>query len=284
MFKLCNQCNETKNVDNFSINKTLKNGNIVYKSKCKECRCLNEKNKRLLNLEKYKEKDKKYYDTHKEAKLKSSKNYNEKNKEELQIKKKEYYNKNKEIIKEYHNNNKEKRNIRLRNRTKTDKLYAITCSLRTRLYETIKNKDNMSYSKIIKTSTENLINWFDYQFNENMNWDNYGKYWNIDHVIPMSYFNLENKLDRDICLHWTNLRPLNSIENTEKSNKIDKNIIMSHVQIIKLFVQLNKEYQSNYENSWWQRIELWNGNNFEDDLSSLLFVEDNEMDNSQPSS
>lgn len=56
-----------------------------------------------------------------------------------------------------------------------------------------------------------------------MSWENYGKgklNWQIDHIIPINYFNLENLLDQQLCYHYTNLQPLWWKDNNQKSDKI----------------------------------------------------------------
>jgi hypothetical protein len=281
--KQCNNCLQEKELSYFSINKISKNGNKVYKSICKACHCENEKKRRQNNIEKFREKAQEYYNDNKEEILIKNKEYRSLNKTEIIEQKKTYYHNNRDIILLYHKNNKEKRNERLSNKIKTDKVYAIKCSLKTRLYELIKNK-NFSFSKIINTNCENLVNWFEYQFKDNINWDNYGKEWHADHVIPISFFNLEDLNDRQICFHWTNLRPLNSMENMKKSCKIIPEEILLHIKILSSYLlESNNGYQANYENIWWRRIELRYGNNPEDNLCSIL-TEYKEMDNSQPSS
>ena len=44
-----------------------------------------------------------------------------------------------------------------------------------------------------------------------MNWDNYGKMWEIDHIFPLS---------RGGSFHYTNTQPLTILENRTKSNNI----------------------------------------------------------------
>jgi hypothetical protein len=281
MSKKCNKCLETKEVSYFSINKTSKNGNIVYKSICKNCHSEVEKNRRKNNLEKFKEKDKKFYEKNKEIILEKNKKYRINNKSKIQEQKANYYISHKEEITLYHQNNKKKRNKRLQEKTSNDKIYAIKNSLKTRLYEIIKNK-TFSFSKLINTNCDNLIEWFEYQFNDNINWDNYGTDWHCDHLIPISFFNFEDEEDRIICFHWTNLRPLISTENIQKSNKICQDEILTHIQILKSFItKSNNGYQTNYENSWWRRLELRYGKNSKDNLYSLLKGYNN-MDNPQP--
>ena len=40
-----------------------------------------------------------------------------------------------------------------------------------------------------------------------MSWTNQGTYWDIDHVLPCSNFNLEQDEDIKKCFNWKNLRP-----------------------------------------------------------------------------
>lgn len=51
-----------------------------------------------------------------------------------------------------------------------------------------------------------------------MTWDNYGKYWEIDHKIPIQWGNptIEQVARR---LHYTNTQPLSKKENLEKGNR-----------------------------------------------------------------
>ena len=52
-----------------------------------------------------------------------------------------------------------------------------------------------------------------------MNFDNYGE-WEIDHIIPISKFNLRNKEDLEKCCHYTNLQPLWKHDNRVKYNNL----------------------------------------------------------------
>lgn len=58
------------------------------------------------------------------------------------------------------------------------------------------------------------------QFTRGMTWDNCGSFWHLDHIVPMSSFDLSNLKDRILVNHISNLRPLRAKENIRKGNKI----------------------------------------------------------------
>jgi len=58
-------------------------------------------------------------------------------------------------------------------------------------------------------------------FKEGMHWSNNTMHgWHIDHIKPISSFDLTNPEQLKKCCHYSNLQPLWAIDNLIKSNKL----------------------------------------------------------------
>jgi len=94
----------------------------------------------------------------------------------------------------------------------------------------IRNAMNMALKKGFKAghtiellgcSIEYLYHHLENQFTEGMTWDNYGRNgWHIDHIIPLSYFDLSDPEQQKRAWYYTNLRPMWASDNITKGNKI----------------------------------------------------------------
>ena len=69
--------------------------------------------------------------------------------------------------------------------------------------------------------------------------ENRGRVWHIDHVIPISQFNLEDPEQQLIAFNWRNTAPLPARENLAKNNRIIPSQIEQHL------IKLN-EYHTKY--------------------------------------
>jgi hypothetical protein len=88
-------------------------------------------------------------------------------------------------------------------------------NIRKSLHRSIqKNKHTIEY---IDCNIDKLKKWIEWQFDSNMNWENYGSYWHIDHVIPCANYKVSKNLD---IFKWCNLRPLQANKNLSKNDKI----------------------------------------------------------------
>jgi hypothetical protein len=97
--------------------------------------------------------------------------------------------------------------------------YRIKKSLAARLRNVlVKNDTTMNY---IGCNISFLREWFEYNFLDDMNWNNYGTVWSIDHVIPVKHFDLNKENEKYKCWNWTNLVPLHVKSNSSKKSSID---------------------------------------------------------------
>lgn len=62
--------------------------------------------------------------------------------------------------------------------------------------------------------------WLEAKFKRGMTWENHGKKWEIDHVMPLAKFDLSNPQHRRMATRYTNLQPLWKSDNQAKSDKI----------------------------------------------------------------
>jgi hypothetical protein len=56
------------------------------------------------------------------------------------------------------------------------------------------------------------------RFRDGMTWENHGELWEIDHIVPLSHFDLTNEYQLLMSNHISNLQPLLKKENREKSD------------------------------------------------------------------
>lgn len=65
--------------------------------------------------------------------------------------------------------------------------------------------------------------YIEHLFCEGMSWENYGNghgKWNIDHILPVSSFDLSTLDSQKKAFHFTNCRPMWAIDNIKKGNRI----------------------------------------------------------------
>lgn len=275
MNKQCTKCKVEKPPTAFA-----KNGEGL-RSQCKECRCIIAKEYREANIEKMRQKDKDYYQSNKNEVLAKAQEYRKKNRDAICSQKKEYYNANKDKITEYHKNHKEQRNIQKKIHRQNNPIVGVVESLKVRIHRVLKSTKTDKCWQYIGCNKPFLQEWIESQFDDKMSWDNYGKYWHLDHVIAINLFDMTSQENRKVCFHWTNLRPLEKTENMSKSDKFKIEDILKHRQTVQNFVHNTDRYQAISEKVWWLRLELRYGKNPEDDFVKWFT---NEMGNPQPSS
>ena len=99
--------------------------------------------------------------------------------------------------------------------------------VRTRIYNCLKVHKAKSSIEYLGTSTNDYLDWI-MTYNSDYNLDNYGPVWHIDHVIPISHFDLSNEKDQLLAFNWRNTMPLSANENLKKNNRLDTTQLTTH--------------------------------------------------------
>jgi hypothetical protein len=118
---------------------------------------------------------------------------------------------------------KEKYNQYIRKRRKNDTMFYITSIMRGRIRSAIKKSKSSKCSKtidLIGCSFKFLKQHIESQFKEGMSWEN-RKSFHIDHIRPLSSFDLTDPEQQKAACHWTNLQPLTPEENLRKAAKYE---------------------------------------------------------------
>jgi hypothetical protein len=142
------------------------------------------------------------------------------NKTKILLSAKKFYLENKKVVQDrqrlYNSKNKDSINQRVKLRRQQDPAFKVACSLRNRLNRAIRS-DWKSGSAVtdLGCSILTLKNYLESKFLPGMNWANYGK-WHIDHVVPLSKFDLTKRKELLQACHYTNLQPLWAIDNIQK--------------------------------------------------------------------
>lgn len=195
--KRCKNCKQRLVVTSFNKNKSTSDGLSYW---CKQC------NRVYLRQ---------YYSVNKSNMLAQQKRHYEDNKERILARCYLY-------TKQYRILNREKvastrRQYEFKKR-REDLQYRLRRYLRKRLWCALKgNFKSGSAVRDLGCSIKSLKKHLERQFRESMSWDNYGD-WHIDHVKPLSSFNLSEREELLKACHYTNLQPLWKTENLEKGN------------------------------------------------------------------
>lgn len=224
--KKCTSCNEDKPVQHFHKSSKSKDG---LQSQCKVCR-----NK----------KSSEYFSSNKEKCIESSKRWTKANKNRVNELKKIRRLKNKgtdkqekqktyskdEIKRRYRKNmlneswlkNRRIKRAVYEKKRRLNLLKRIENQIRCRTALALIGKVKLhKYQEYIGCSTEQLKSYLESKFQPGMGWHNWGRDgWHIDHIIPISSFDLNDTDQFKKAFHYTNLQPLWAEDNLKKGAKI----------------------------------------------------------------
>jgi hypothetical protein len=228
--KTCRLCNVTKEVSEFQYRKDRK----TYRNECKLCK------QAYMQTKNYKHKTKEeklIKQQEKEAKL----NVKDKICEECHIlkpitefelrtdtKEPSIRNQCKSCVQAYRNKyqreNEEykiKYNAYKRNRYKTDIQFKLTGDGRgkiTKIINKIRNGNADNKMTFLGCTSKELKKYFEKKFYNDINWTE--RNFQVDHKIPISWFDLTNEKLYNLCFNYKNLQPLTIEDHKKKGSNV----------------------------------------------------------------
>jgi len=208
----CNHCMEYKQVGDFIKNRKI----------CRECNNDKRRTKYLTNEE------------HRQKTIKQSSHY-KKNKiiqknilNELEIgegnKKCKYCQVIKPKQRFRHNR------LKCKDCEREEPISKIIRNVRSRILSAIKTK-NKHTIEYLGCNCSNYLKWLS-TIDDRYSYENHGNIWHIDHVIPVSKFNLLDENEQMVAFNWRNTMPLSVEENLKKNNKIIKSQVEQHYKTL----------------------------------------------------
>jgi len=214
--KECCKCGEIKHISCFCKDRQRKDGLCPQ---CRDCRSA-------------------YYLDNKEHISKHGREYREKNKEYIRKKKREYSENSPHIRMKWLENNSgyskkwyydnhehvlEYQRAYKTERYNDDIQYRLLALLRGRFSRSLgRGSEAGSAVRDLGCGINELKEYLESLFLEGMTWENHGIHgWHIDHIIPLSSFDLTDRGQILIACNYKNLQPLWAKDNLSKGDKIE---------------------------------------------------------------
>jgi hypothetical protein len=180
--KTCKKCNTEKLFIEYCKRKGEKDGLLRY---CKECM-------KPIHKKEY-NKDKKRHNARTNKWSQENKDYH------------------KSLMKSHYHNNKDYYREWNQNKMDTDPLFRLRHSINALINFHLKEGKSQSSIDYLGCTIQEYKIYLEPMFKPGMNWDNYGLYWEIDHIYPLS---------KGGSFHYTNTQPLSITENRTKSDSV----------------------------------------------------------------
>ena len=107
-------------------------------------------------------------------------------------------------------------------RCKVDPQFRLSCCLRSRVLVALSRQNARKSGrtfKLVGCTLKELVSRLEAMFLDGMSWENRSK-WHIDHIVPLSRFDLTDHEQQAAAFHYTNLQPLWAEDNLRKSDKL----------------------------------------------------------------
>jgi hypothetical protein len=179
---------------------------------CYSCKRRMNRESRNQNIQTYKAIQRRSYKNNRENYLASSKRWTEENRERSNEIKMNWKKRHKDKYADYCS--------RYISKKYADPMKRLSKNMSKAIWECLKNgKEGGSWVDFVTFTPLQLRQHLETKFKEGMTWDNYGNYWHVDHVRPLSWFNLEVEFNKAWDLN--NLQPLEASINYSKCNRYE---------------------------------------------------------------
>jgi hypothetical protein len=207
--KTCSKCHVAQEAGEFY--ETTK-GSGEYRARCKMCVAELQHTKYETNKDAILSQHKEYASNHRDENKAYGKRYREENKVAISLR-----------VKKWDNDNRDRRRARENERHRTDPNYRFAKLLRTRQRMLLLGrKVSGSAVRDMGCPLEDGRAYFESLFWPGMTWKNDGPMkWEVDHIAPLSSFDLTKRDQYLIATHYTNLQPLWKDDNRCKWGRVD---------------------------------------------------------------
>jgi len=216
--KICTKCDQAKDESEFCKDKAQKDGLCTQ---CKMCRIAYQAIYKVTHHEAITKRQAAYDLRRREKQLTRLHEHYAAHREEEHIRKQVYYIAHREEI-------QARGRIHDRARRAEKTIYhrvvwlarpqnRIANCLRSRLAQALKGKAKRgSAIRDLGCGIEDFMQYIECQFTEGMTWANYGTVWELDHIRPLSSFDLTDHQQLREAVHYTNIQPLTIEQNRSK--------------------------------------------------------------------
>ena len=188
-------------------------------------------NYRVDNAQKIKEQKQAYYQENKEKIKERERIYSQKNKEKIKARKKQYEIDNKDKIKarkkEYIKNNRSRITALVREKRQNDIKFKIKNNISRRFLIALKTFTNSGKTQALKEYGIDIKSIVEKLGEPPQD----GKKYHIDHIFPVSAFDLNNPEHIKACWHPSNLRWLEASENISKNDNYDEVLFEKYLEL-----------------------------------------------------
>ncbi len=145
----------------------------------------------------------------------------------------------------------------------------------------LKKNSCADYAPYFGLDIKNMRQWFEYQFQNEIGWDNFGTMWQFDHIIPVTYFNFSDDEELKLCWNFTNIRIEQFQPNNNRGNRLDmlaaKNYfkelfektryepcqkLLQKIDAIEISEPVSTERQKDFIKEHWEYLKMIEGYSF----------------------